>query len=314
MRNAMYWSRYSHAECSTLALVSPAGRGSSRASSVMAIAMTASAKKVSRSAAIARTSTSSGVSSVETVIADRVPDPARYGSFGRYEAANGVGHYRARRTGCHRRVRDAGVRPAGTVLDDLRHGRGRAAARAGRGQPARGVGERHRRYRAAHRERRPDVAAGRPARYGRSPVPGHRGIRRAPRGRAVDRRRRPVPRLPHRRRRAHLDRDLPQRRPARLLRLPGVPRPLARPGAVRPGRRPVPDTVHIGRWAVLAGTAGNPPGPPPRRRGPGRRPRPPPPRDPSRRLVRHPRWGPLPPGSPPPPPPHPARGGPPPAP
>src|SRR3979411_1370039 len=59
----MYSQRCSATECSNSALVVPAGLGSSRARSVMAMAMTASAKKVSRSAATTRTSRSARASS-----------------------------------------------------------------------------------------------------------------------------------------------------------------------------------------------------------------------------------------------------------
>ena len=94
-----------------------------------------------------------------------------------------------------------------------------------------------------------------PPGHGRAAVPRHRGVRRETRGRADHRRGRPVPAVRHLGRRPHLDGDVPQRRPGRLLRLRDVPRPPARPGPVRPGRRQVPDPGHLRRRPVLGGPA-----------------------------------------------------------
>ena len=104
------------------------------------------------------------------------------------------------------------------------------------------------------------MALGRPAGRGRAAVPRHRGVRRAARRGADHRRGHRLPGVRDRRRRPDLDRDVPQRRPGRVLRLHDVLRPAARPGAVRPGRRQVPDPGHRRRRPELAvrPTAGMP--------------------------------------------------------
>ncbi len=123
------------------------------------------------------------------------------------------------------------------------------------------------RHRAAHHRRRTDLAGRVAARRGRVAVPGRRGVRRAPGRGAGHRGGRGLPRLPHRRRRNHLDRDLPQPGRPRVLRLPHLLRPPPRtrherprggevPHPVDPRRRPLLDRAPRHRHAPGAGGRG----------------------------------------------------------
>ncbi len=194
--------------------------------------------------------------------------PREWASFARHEAhgddatggtdvpEHGGGHGVRGGTGRADRRTGAGAghdAPGSALGAQGQRGRRRAVPGAFGGQQEHRVGGRYGGHGAAHDRRRGELAERLAARRGRPPVPGHRGVRRAARGRPGDRRGRDVPRLPHRRRRSDLDGVLPQHRRERLLRLHDLLRQPARSRDERPGGRQVPHPVHRRRRPFLEG-------------------------------------------------------------